>query len=812
MDNSPCSPNGVASLLRQCMGAKSGVDDILRSMEDDVAFAFKRDWRPTKSRNTSSLRGRSARSQSVLGHVPDRPDPGSRMRSATSAAAFPVQEKRTDCLTAGRAADQESCDVTSSANSSTLSCSAASFTPSPRLLQAAFLGSADYSQGPVSSDASQPSLSDSSLSWSAKSFMSSGQQQDCRTANTDLSTPDAAQLGDLERWITGTNLSGFKQNAHLAVEGPREPEQAGGPSSNNSFVPGTTIPRYIEEGAVERFQQVSSHSPPPSPSGPSSPSLSSSPSSPSLTSTARRSPKSSPKSIDEMMSLFQKFQQDLANDTSQKTADHGNAADEGAKEARTAEEIPGVADITAEEICKGANTGVEHEGEIENVIATDQLTERESAFEEAEDGEEPALLREVNSQKRGTGVQGPCQSAEEPEVPLSKEVVDGDNRGATCQSEGASRKRIAKKKNTELEQPQLLPCVPPGCQEQNGQDMVQQMMDSKESSQRDAIGSEVVQGQKKLSASEEVDEEAAGCQSTCPDAASPPYLLIGEAAKTADGCGELPQHRLCRSHSVQGMPKELDQLSRRRAMTDCDTCHHSKHWRVYMGKAAVKNGMSKEAFEGGLKLLGRCSSVKAFELRFGSLLDKMRRETALHVFRGNVRPLWEDAANAGRSAGKWTILLPGAVELRKMCRAVLLELMTDSSAALMNGVNGMIVTCKRGRHMLVLWTRGHDSGIRHDVFDVRQLIAQASQTVGIPACSATFKPHARKTSHSEQSADSDFVSSIQNKPSMENSHGETNATGQSHPKKRCGKGRGRRCSSSSKQCPPKDATAKDSKG
>ena len=114
------------------------------------------------------------------------------------------------------------------------------------------------------------------------------------------------------------------------------------------------------------------------------------------------------------------------------------------------------------------------------------------------------------------------------------------------------------------------------------------------------------------------------------------------------------------------------------------------------------------------------------------------REAGMRVFRADVEPKWEDAANTGHGAGKWTSVMPDEAAAKAAYRVVLGEMMGEG----VPGVNGAILAYKRGKFLLVLWTASHEAeNMAEDVFRVRGLMALVSEMLGVPL-RLKFSPHA----------------------------------------------------------------------
>jgi len=151
--------------------------------------------------------------------------------------------------------------------------------------------------------------------------------------------------------------------------------------------------------------------------------------------------------------------------------------------------------------------------------------------------------------------------------------------------------------------------------------------------------------------------------------------------------------------------------------------------------------MAKNAWQKQMKAVGKCNSTAGFEQTYGKRLDSLRRDIALRVFRADVEPVWEDPANSGRGAGKWTMVLPDGKTSKAAFRAVLGEMMGPEE---LQGVNGAISMCRRSTHVLLLWTAASEPGMGRDPFKIAELAERLSQKIGGQPLKFTFKPHTKK--------------------------------------------------------------------
>lgn len=154
--------------------------------------------------------------------------------------------------------------------------------------------------------------------------------------------------------------------------------------------------------------------------------------------------------------------------------------------------------------------------------------------------------------------------------------------------------------------------------------------------------------------------------------------------------------------------------------------------------------MSETVFHGQMQCLGGFSTKDVFDKRFTLQLEQLPPSLALRIFRSGVKPVWEDPANCGQGAGKWIIQGENEEVVTAAFDAVLEKLSAQSDD--IEGINGCIFVCKRGQHVLMLWTRAHPPGTHRseeDPYHVQQLVTEISQQIGFPL-SASFKQHGKK--------------------------------------------------------------------
>jgi len=186
---------------------------------------------------------------------------------------------------------------------------------------------------------------------------------------------------------------------------------------------------------------------------------------------------------------------------------------------------------------------------------------------------------------------------------------------------------------------------------------------------------------------------------------------------------------------------------RQRANSDTKNSGFGFTWSVFVDclpcvvdKNAKKTEMSEGTFRDQMQCLGGFNSKDVFDKRFLHRLDD--RQACVRVFRSGVRPVWEDKRNCGVGAGKWVIQGGDQKIVTTAFHAILAKLVEDGQATA--GVNGAVFACKRGQHVVMLWTKAHPKGSKSDdPFSIRELVSQISAQIGSPLITS-FKQHGKK--------------------------------------------------------------------
>merc|ERR1712159_129974 len=170
-------------------------------------------------------------------------------------------------------------------------------------------------------------------------------------------------------------------------------------------------------------------------------------------------------------------------------------------------------------------------------------------------------------------------------------------------------------------------------------------------------------------------------------------------------------------------------------------------WSVYtdcLPSDAKTGAMSQDLFHGQMQCLGGFSTKDVFDKRFQVHLDNLPPSLAMRVFRSGIKPLWEDKQNLGHGSGKWVIQGENQEVMEAAFHAVLRRMSDETMDTAC--VNGCIFVCKRGQHVLMLWTKAHPRGTpknAEDPYNVRKLVAELSAEISSPL-TAGFKQHGNK--------------------------------------------------------------------
>ena len=201
---------------------------------------------------------------------------------------------------------------------------------------------------------------------------------------------------------------------------------------------------------------------------------------------------------------------------------------------------------------------------------------------------------------------------------------------------------------------------------------------------------------------------------------------------------------------------------------------HRCTWSVFVDaptKGSRGTALSLDQFQGRLRHLGDFEALGEFRRQYGSRLETTRNDEALRVFEAGIEPTWEDPANNGIGAGKWTIMCPDK-ETAKQIFGEVFAAMCPKEGPGMHGINGIVSVRKRGQDMVQLWSRAHKTRT-DDPFGVRLMVGRIEGQVGTKL-GASFKPHAAKAKKRHKKM-------LEPVPSMEDSDYEVSPDMCGHP-------------------------------
>ena len=112
-----------------------------------------------------------------------------------------------------------------------------------------------------------------------------------------------------------------------------------------------------------------------------------------------------------------------------------------------------------------------------------------------------------------------------------------------------------------------------------------------------------------------------------------------------------------------------------------------------------------EDYEKALKKAGTFNTVEGFWNVYGYLIrpsDKTHGTVDLHLFRSDIRPVWEDPNN--KRGGKWVVKIRKGLGARYW-EGTILALIGEHFAELSSEICGVVVSIRHGEDVLSLWTR-----------------------------------------------------------------------------------------------------------
>jgi len=159
--------------------------------------------------------------------------------------------------------------------------------------------------------------------------------------------------------------------------------------------------------------------------------------------------------------------------------------------------------------------------------------------------------------------------------------------------------------------------------------------------------------------------------------------------------------------------------------------HHA--WKVFYD-CMDERGMKSQHFVDSMCVLGSFDTMCEFSSHYGGKIHLISNNATLRVFKSNVQPVWEDPANSGPGAGKWSCFVPNKRSSVAAFQA-LLEAMVQGNLPCANG----LVLCRRNRqHMVVVWTSSGCSSMAEQKAAIQSTLREL-----VPAPKLSFKSHKR---------------------------------------------------------------------
>eukprot|EP00929_Paragymnodinium_shiwhaense_P112459 TRINITY_DN80715_c0_g1_i1.p1 TRINITY_DN80715_c0_g1~~TRINITY_DN80715_c0_g1_i1.p1 ORF type:complete len:631 (-),score=131.83 TRINITY_DN80715_c0_g1_i1:103-1995(-) len=153
--------------------------------------------------------------------------------------------------------------------------------------------------------------------------------------------------------------------------------------------------------------------------------------------------------------------------------------------------------------------------------------------------------------------------------------------------------------------------------------------------------------------------------------------------------------------------------------------HYSIWFEARQGKQSKREAKSEQQYEEGLQCVGTFNSVQDF-WRYWNAIDakKMANFCSLSVFKDGIKPMWEDAGNAG--GGQWILRCPD--------RDRALDFFNKLSLALIGGyfeshdcLCGVVLSTKPKMTSLGLWNKKVDPSLLVPVdHEIRELLGIAN--------------------------------------------------------------------------------------
>lgn len=191
---------------------------------------------------------------------------------------------------------------------------------------------------------------------------------------------------------------------------------------------------------------------------------------------------------------------------------------------------------------------------------------------------------------------------------------------------------------------------------------------------------------------------------------APEFVLPLKKPESREPESREPESRepesLARTTTVQALAPAITAISTRaRASTEFvvqaksgrGKRNHRDHrgprgtWSVFVDappKGPKATALSSDQFQGRLRYLGDFEALEEFTRRYGARLETTRNDEALRVFEAGIEPTWEDPANTGWGAGKWTVMCPSKEMAKRVFGEVLAAMCPKEGRRGVDGVNG----------------------------------------------------------------------------------------------------------------------------
>eukprot|EP00727_Mastigamoeba_balamuthi_P010885 m51a1_g6419 hypothetical protein (887) ;mRNA; f:300925-304593 len=134
----------------------------------------------------------------------------------------------------------------------------------------------------------------------------------------------------------------------------------------------------------------------------------------------------------------------------------------------------------------------------------------------------------------------------------------------------------------------------------------------------------------------------------------------------------------------------------------------NRSWTIWFDKGGAR-GQTRAQYESGITALGTFSSVQDFWRYWNAIFgerQKLPDRCNLLVFQHDIKPTWEDPANA--SGGCWTIQSPSKTASQKLATNIVLEVIGEMLPGPSDDVCGVVVRLRHAGDTVAVWNRSPD--------------------------------------------------------------------------------------------------------